>query len=163
MRMISLAVFIIAGSIIGGIIIGKAVVEPQVIVEQVTIRTSEYEQLPPEIIYRYFRVPVRIEPKPFNGENELTLFLNDYDGNAKLVWENLFQGGNNDCDDFAFRLRDYAIEKGKLIETEAFSKGEWDGQEHMKENHLVCKTFISNDVYIIDPFTLEYWVRWQVD
>ena len=166
-----LAVFIIAGSIISGIVIGKAIVEPQVITEQITIRTEtiKYEQLPPEIVYRYFRVPIKIkvevpvEPKAFMSIEELGIFLGAYTGNLELRARNYYLDTDFDCDDFAFKLRDYALEKGMDIETEGFNKGEYNGEEYLKEAHLMCKTFIGNETILIDPIKLKYWSWWKID
>lgn len=165
----TLIIYLIIGGIIGGILIGKSLVEPEIITEQITIRTEtiRYEQLPPEIVYRYFKVPVKVEvptdPKPFSSEGELAEFLGGYVGNKVLKLRNSLLNEDNDCDDFAFSLRDYARSEILDIETEGFNKGEWDGKEYLEGSHLAYKVFIGNDVIIINPVTLEYWKLWSID
>ncbi|MCJ7654826.1 MAG: hypothetical protein MUO97_05920 [Dehalococcoidia bacterium] len=109
-----------------------------------------------------------IQPlQPFQSVEELQVFLNSY--HVKTVWQidvdNMPPLPLYNCKNYAFALRDYARSNGYDIETECFHKGDMILclNHKLTEEYAACKAYIGNEVYVIDPVTLSYWIEWLID
>ena len=105
-----------------------------------------------------------IQPlQPFQSVEELQTFLDDYDGNLLLAMRQHYLHEIIDCDDYAFALRDYARSKGYDMETEIFYRGDWFINHKLSKDHIACKVFIGNWVYVVDPVNKSIWQSWWID
>lgn len=149
--------------------IGYGEANPVVITEYKTVTrvVPHFIELPAKIEYRYFRVPVKVEVpvklEPFESEQELAELLAAYGGNKVLLLRNKLLVEDNDCDDFALALVEFARSQGKDIVWDCIHKGTIWNSKRLKMSHMGCATIIGNDVYFINPVTKEYWIAYRRD
>lgn len=99
----------------------------------------------------------------FDSAEELQKFLGDYNGNLTLIAEIKILHKDIDCDEFAFKLRNYARSKGYDMETEIFCRGDWYINHKLRKDHFACKVFIGNWIYIVDPVNKKIWRLCRID
>ena len=106
---------------------------------------------------------IEVNPQQFTSEDELQLLLAGYDGNKTITAKRIILKSKLDCDDYAFALKSYAVEMGYDVETELFYKGDYFFGKKLANDHMACKVYIGNDIYLIDPITLEFKKWGEID
>lgn len=110
------------------------------------------------------------EPSDWESVDELQEFLNS-EQNNQVVKLKADENGQisfwGQCEDLSFNLRDNAMKIGKRIETEILFRSEcikyqkflgigYENAHLMNTNdsHMICKAFIGNEIWYIEPLSL---------
>ena len=106
---------------------------------------------------------IEVNPQQFTNEDEFQLLLAGYDGNNTITAKRMILKEKLDCDDYAFALKSYAVKRGYDVETELFYKGDYFFGKKLANDHMGCKVYIGNDIYLIDPITLKFKKWGEID
>jgi len=109
-------------------------------------------------------------PKNFTDKEELADFLKADNTDSKVFLRPDKDGRfvfANQCEDRAFQLRDNARKANYYVETEALERHEyfkWYGKWIPEgRHHMICKAFVGNDVWYIEPSSDKYWIGLNLD
>ena len=70
-----------------------------------------------------------------------------------------------DCDDYALKLQEDALEEGYLLNVQIFKAGTKlpMSTRTVRKAHAMNTAFIGNEVWLIEPSTDECWLAWYVE
>lgn len=100
--------------------------------------------------------------REFASEQELKQFLAEDNLNTKglVIVGDLMMTLRHPCQPYAFQLQDRAEARGYELETEILSSAEYEyhyGYPADGKRHLICKAYIGDSCYFIEPMTDRHW------
>ena len=107
-----------------------------------------------------------IEVNQFTSPEELKVWL--YSNGVSEVPQIIKAGDLTitwDCDDYALKLQEDALEDGYLLNVQIFKAGTKLPMSNkvVRKAHAMNTAFIGNEVWLIEPSTDECWLAWYVE